>query len=640
MKNRKILVAVLAIVICLSSLSIGLYASATEPVQTQTPSEMYEKELIYTAFESDKVAETTFTSSDWKNFSSYSDEEYNWSNWDDQEFFTLPCTLTTYYRTPEAEGEGEVEAEAPNPKGAIIYVVGYLEPRVGTESDVAIINDYLDEGYVVVLADFLDGENAVSPYLDSAIGILRHELVVYKQFVGEEYYGEDFKYDTFVLPAGYRMVRDIAYFDINQSASKGTLERIKSVYNGDVIQNRITNMGKDWGKATTIDEVRMPNGFPINDVESGNYDKYMKYKLDIFYPSIPEEGTEVPVFAFASASAVRTQFNTATGIDRLFSAGALFNGYALVVYDHEWNPLMLGRDAWAYTSGFTIQDQNGVKTHTAAIRCIKSLAKTYRYSNEKIGVAGHSKSSYTVTLGGPNPDKFYESSVYSGQKHGDNYGDQPFLYYDDGTTPISSDVTCIYHSMGAGSIRRQQFLTPANVPTYIACGVLDDADPAPRDYWEQEFKDYQEVDIPFAAAYMPEVGHTYPTNTIDPRYGYNYYKSVRAFFDYYLKGVSPEVMYTGVEADGTVDIDDKGLFIYFSAPITEWSLLEGVSVTDASGNEIDGEWIADCGNTRWVFETKGFVVGNQYTFTLADSTAADINDSAVAKGFTKTFTAK
>lgn len=629
MKNR-ILLVILAVVICLSSLSIGLYASATEPAKTVTPSEMFDKELIYTEFEDEKKAERSISSADWKSFGSYSNKDANWSTWDDQEFFTLPCKLTTYYRTTEAEA----------PKGAIIYVVGHLEPRVGTESDVAIINDYLNEGYVVVLTDFLDGENAVSPYLDSATGILHHEVAVNGQFVGE-YYKDDFKYDTFVLPAGYRMVRDIPYFDINQSASKGTIERIKSVYNADTIQKRIANMGKDWGKATTIDEVMMPNGFPINDVESGNYDKYMKYRLDIFYPSFdpnnPKESTEVPVFAWAH-SGTRSQISP-KAVGGLFVTGALFGGYALAVYDHEWNPLMLGRDAWAYTSGFTIQDQNGVKTHTAAIRCIKSLAKEYGYSNEKIGVVGHSKSSYTVTLGGPNPDQFYESFVYSGQKRGDNYGDQPFLYYEDGT-PISSDVTCIYHSMGAGSIRRQHFLTPANVPTYIACGVLDNADPAPRDYWEQEFKDYQEMDIPFAAAYMPEVGHTFPTNTIDPIYGYNYYKSARAFFDYYLKGVAPEVMYTGIETDGTVDMDDKGLFIYFSAPITEWSLLSGVSVTDASGNKVDGEWIADCGNMRWFFETNDFVAGNEYTLALADCTAADINDSAVTEGFTKTFTAK
>ena len=365
----------------------------------------------------------------------------------------------------------------------------------------------------------------------------------------------------------------------------------------------------------------------------------MKYRLDIYYPSNPKDGVDVPVFAFASSNYMRTQFNTTDVVDRLFSAGALFNGYALAVYDHEYTPFMLGRDSWKHINNtFSLQSANGVKTHTAAIRCIKYHAEDYGYSNEKIGVAGHSKASYAVTLSGPNPDKFYESGVYSGQKRGDSYGDQPFLTYRNGT-PISSDVVCLYHSMGAGSINRQHFLTPSNVPTYIACGVLDDANPAPRDYWEQEFKDYQEMGIPFAAAYMPEVGHTYPTNTADPIYGYNYYKSVRAFFDYYLKGIAPEVMYTGIEVDGTVDMDDKGLFIYFSAPITEWSLLKSVSVTDASGNEVEGTWIADCGGSRWVFETDAFVTGREYELTLND-TAADINGTVIKEGIIRTFEVK
>jgi hypothetical protein len=301
---------------------------------------------------------------------------------------------------------------------------------------------------------------------------------------------------------------------------------------------------------------------------------------------------------------------------------------------------MLGRDSWGHvdSSGFTLQSANGVKMHTAAIRCIKYYAEDYGYSDEKIGVAGHSKSSYVVTLSGPNPDEFYESSPYSGQKRGDSYGEQPFLTYRDGT-PISSDVTCVYHSMGAGSINRQHFLTPSNVPTYIACGVQDNANPAPRDYWEQEFKDYQEIGIHFAAAYMPEVGHTVPPYVIDPIYGYNYYNSFWAFIEYYLKDAAPEVMYTGVEVNGTVDTKDKGLFIYFSAPITEWSLLKSVSVTDSNGNEVEGTWIADCGGSRWVFDTDGFVAGSKYTLTLAN-TAADINNNTIKDGVTQTFTAK
>ena len=114
---------------------------------------------------------------------------------------------------------------------------------------------------------------------------------------------------------------------------------------------------------------------------------------------------------------------------------------------------------------------------------------------------------------------------------------------------------------------------------------------------------------------------------------------MRAFIAYYLKGAAPEVVYTGIESNGIVDIDDKGLFIYFSAPITEWSLLRSVSVTDANGDEVEGTWFADCGGSRWVFKTDFFIKGDEYTVTLED-TAADMNGVTVKEGFTKSFEAK
>ena len=286
MKNR-ILLIVLAVVICLSSLSMGLYITATEPIQTQTPSEMFDKDLIYTAFEDDKISTTTLTSLDWQSFYSYSNKSSNWSTWEDQEFFTLPCNITTYYRTTEAEA----------PAGAVIYVVGHMAPRVGTESDVAIIGSLLDDGYIVAVTDFLENPNAVSPYIDSSMAIIRYELANRGQFVGD-YYTSDIKYDTFVLPAGYRMVRDIVYFDVNESAAKGTYELMVKAYNTDLAKTTINNAGGTWAEASTIDDIIMPNGKPVNDLESGNRDKFMKYRLDIYYPSNPKDGVDVPVFAF------------------------------------------------------------------------------------------------------------------------------------------------------------------------------------------------------------------------------------------------------------------------------------------------------------------------------------------------------
>ena len=54
--------------------------------------------------------------------------------------------------------------DASNP--VAMYVINHGEERVGTDSDVSIIRDLLDE-YVVVVLDYQGAKNAVSPYLTS-----------------------------------------------------------------------------------------------------------------------------------------------------------------------------------------------------------------------------------------------------------------------------------------------------------------------------------------------------------------------------------------------------------------------------------------------------------------------------------------
>lgn len=64
-------------------------------------------------------------------------------------------------------------------------------------------------------------------------------------------------------------------------------------------------------------------------------------------------------------------------INRIQPMGALFGGYAFSVYDHEYTCFMLGEDSWGHIdgAGFSLQSANGVKMHTAAIRCLKGTSK-------------------------------------------------------------------------------------------------------------------------------------------------------------------------------------------------------------------------------------------------------------------------
>lgn len=618
MKLKVVLTLILVVALCIPFLTFGTSISAEN--------DAYKTSLIYDEFSADKIAENSINKETWYNLESYKNQWSGFYSLETPELFMLDCKLTAYYRNRDAE----------KPTGAIIYAVGHGAERIGTESDLTIIEDFLNDGYIVIVTDFLNNPAAVSPAIDGAISALGYEIRICKNFVGD-FYHEDLKAYTFFVPAGYRLERDVPFFDVLESGAKGVIETTIDAWNHDNTKAVVEGMGIAWTKADSLDDMIVPNGKPINDVDSGNYDNFFVYKMDIVYPSMPAEGVEVPVLAHGASGSPRSIFSEL--VQRISPFGFLMRGYAYVIYEHEYKPYMITNEGYGQIdgAGYTLTPYLAAKFHSAAMRCIKYHADEFGYSNEKIGVMGHSKSAISAITSNPHPELLSEHVIYSGYKQGDVYGDQPYLTYKDGT-PISSAAACVYHSMGYGSITREKFLTPANVPTFIACGVKDNATPAPRDYWEQEFKDYSEAGIPFAAAYMPEVGHTYPPYLIDPIYGYNYYTAFCAFFDYNLKGSAPQIMYTGIEVDGKVNTSDKGLFIYFSAPITEWSLLKSVSVTE-NGVPVEGEWIANCGGMMWTFVSDELISSKQYTLTV-NTSAADINGNSLKTGYEKAFTVK
>lgn len=649
MKIKRIITAILAFMLCISSVTFGLHVGATEP-QTESEPQVsdadYSTDGIYATFGSAEndtnyfVCETNIvkneTQNDWHDLYTYNDQWRTYKEWDNVDGFELNCKLTTYYDNWEE-----------TPKHPILYVVGYSGERIGTEDDESIIGDLLEKGHIVVVVDFL-GSDASLDEIACATAVLSRDLARHGNFVGNDLYSSEnaalvrlYQADTVVIPAGYRFIRNEKFFDITKHATKGTMDLVVKAWNSTKTQAVVEAAGIEWTKATDYDGIIMPNGKPITDVESGNYARYMTYGLDVYYPSNPAEGVEVPVFTIASTvQGNRRQLATNIIMRTVAGVDAMFDGYAYAVYDHEHNPFLREKDSWSVEGvTYTVNTYNSVRFASAAIRKIKYLADEYGYSKEKISNLGHSRTSVVVALSNPDPTLCYEFGYDSNYAYGLSESDepQPTLTYKDGT-PISSDISCVYHSMGFGSIYHEKMLTPASIPTIICCGAYDYGNAF--EYWEQEYKNYSESGIPFAAIYMPDQGHTWPIYMRDTIYDYNYHVAMMSFFRYHLKGEAPEVMYDGIELDGTVDVNDKGLFIYFSGPITEWSLLKGVSVTDASGNEVEGTWLADCGASRWYFETDDFVIGSEYTLTLADGTAADIDNKAVAEGFTKTFTVK
>ena len=561
----------------------------------------------------------------------------------------------------------------------IVYVINHCGEYPGREDDNSIILDYLNQGYVVAVLDYDDQERAVSPYIETSVQAIRVEMRGNRDRANEKYLGSrNGKINpdkTFVLPAGYRLARDVVYFKMATEGSKGALDYTLSTYNTqssvaktfynhkvdgeyiyrDMVSKVVTTDSNGNSKTTykfnegctaaTVCDIIMKDGTKMTDED-------MYLKLDIIYPSDPV--SETPVAVLASSGTPRG--NNGVKINRQHGVGFLFRGYTTVCYDHEYIPFMnTDVGGWGHIEpDYTPQGRDGTKTHTAAIRCVKYYADDYGYSKTRIGVYGHSKSSWSSLLSNPAAEMLPENSgTYA------PLGEQPFLKDKNGN-PINSQITCSYHSMGNGSSRYAKYLTSQNVPTIICCGQKDSGNG--NTYWEKEKAAYIKSGIEHLAIDMIDLGHDYP-NGDDPVFDYNRYDAFCKFFDYYLKDTAPEILYTSV-SDGslqkivtttspgewndnntvwtasdtpwTVEEGDK-LYVQFVAPITEWSFLEAVSLVDANGNDVDGYWYAQGNGNKWIFNGE-LVDGVEYTLTVVDNTAKDKYGRVVKDGITVEFT--
>lgn len=521
----------------------------------------------------------------------------------------------------------------------ILYIVGHGEKRVGRESDVSIISSLLDEGYIVTVVDYLGNANAISPYIEQSISALRVEIMKKSNtssYMGSLPYNKN---KTYVLPAGCRIVRDVEFFDWTKHAAKGTLEKVEvENWNRDSVQEKAAAKGMA-GTVTDWRDIPLPDGTHMGD--ACNYEKYLKLHMDIIYPSQPD--TEVPVIALAASGDIRNGSTLSTSHpERIGHTGFLMRGYAAACYDHEYHIYSQGEDSWGHIEpSYSLQSYNGIKTHTAAIRCIRYYADQYGYSTEKIGAYGHSKSSYVSALSVPKPEALPENNAVSGYNMGDNYTDeQPFMTYASGE-PIPSNVVCVYFSMGDGAKRYEKILTPVNSPALICCGDYDNGQG--MTYWDSENAAYYESGAEYLSMTMWQVGHTYPINKQDITYDYNYYHAFINFFDHNLKGEAISMLYTSADsgkivaagAQGT-RVDSDELFIQFSNAVKAWSLRANTTIVDADGNAVEGKWIAECGGTRWTFSPKTAFKTGIYTLTVGTG-ICDENDVSIADGYTVKF---
>lgn len=204
---------------------------------------------------------------------------------------------------------------------------------------------------------------------------------------------------NYVVPSGCRLARDIKYWSIKEHASKGTLEHIVDVWNTDFMQKKGNALG--LSPAQTIDDCVKPDGSPID----------LDLRMDIIYPSQPL--TPVPAIMLASSAETRIGVWSSSAL-RPHMTGFLLRGYAGIIYDHEYVPMARDDHYGYFEPNFSLLTSNGVKTHTAAVRRVRSLADTYGYSKDNVGVFGHSKSGYCMLLSDPAPELCPNASYMRG----------------------------------------------------------------------------------------------------------------------------------------------------------------------------------------------------------------------------------
>ena len=506
-------------------------------------------------------------------------------------------------------------AAAPKPRPVVVYVKNHGFPRIGQEPDASILSDFLDEELIILTLDFGSHPDAVSPVFDADLqaffkavyGYQIASLLADAGLVPEQYL-------CWFVPAGCRLARDLVYFELDKHGSWGTKEQVMVRWN-----TTLLNQGKVSHTVSAPDQMHNPDGSPLD----------WKLRMDIIYPSQPSR--KLPLVFWNGTGSQRNML-IGPSYYRPHFAGLVMRGFAYAHIDHCYNPLARH---WAYNHfepGYTLEDWNGLKSNTAAIRFLRQHADLYGIDANNIAGWGHSKGSYGITrLSDPEHESQGEHSVFSGFPAGTPQP-QPWQGY-------SSKITASYQSMGSGT-RRTQYVTARNVPTVIACGRFDQ-----YDHWSvfpPLVNAYETQNANHLAFWMEALGHDLPRDH-DPVLDINRYEMSLKFFDQYLKpDQHPEVLYI-LPKNGRDNVSGKGLSqaisdahilpanalnyvsyetpitVHFGQPMNAESLFAGglqvVRITD--GVPLAGRWTALRGDTVFRFLPAKYLRSeNRYRVTV------------------------
>ena len=487
----------------------------------------------------------------------------------------------------ETTGELEYTTRYYEEKAILFYIINHsVSERIGQEDDVSILQDYIDQGYVIVTLDFKSHANATNPYIEQALisaqstfkscaeGTVLGNLGVTTsaQFI-------------YCLPEGCRIERDVWYWDTSIWGAEGTMDAYRNKWNQKISYESTYTLDDgtqptfpdyyEVGNLETVEEMLAEVGQYVNktnysDEANGKPIEY-KLSMNIIYPSQPKADYEVPVYVQEGTGYTRED-GVGTGYTRGTFISFALNGYACAQYDHGYWPFLYRWGYQFYNSGSDYtQGTNLPRNALTAMRCVRSLADELGYSRDLLGAGGISKAtvglsalslknnknyphgyvSFTDFLTGEK--KTYSRGVFEGDIRDENGAVvktilQPFMYYDEThTEEISSDSCVTYISSGEGYQRlfgTGSLASYEKVPLLVSGGLRDNYNC--YNYWDESVEWFEaNLTEPWLPLTQLDQGHAYPVGD-DTQFGYNRGNAMIRYFDVFLKpdaNRAPEVLW-------------------------------------------------------------------------------------------------
>ncbi|MBQ9070603.1 MAG: hypothetical protein IJY23_04570 [Clostridia bacterium] len=368
----------------------------------------------------------------------------------DDGYIGIEVELTTYYDCATF-GAAKTGYHGTN---IAVYFVNTAVERVGTETDAVIIEDMLDRGFAVVVANYKGNSKATGTDLDWSSQEVRKHAMDGSAFTDKTVFPEGTYSDTHVVPAGYSVIPFANFWSLDKHGADGSLEKIVEIWNNDFRGYHGEKHVVKWVKETTNEsgetvlvQKKTQNGFDgsapqwysdpngENPVDADDPNAiYIKIKhtlaetitdctakdgspmdldlsMHIVYPVNPE--TSVPVMMLSNSSGYLSTAKTGTDTRPQLN-GYLFRGYAGVIYDHLWTPM--GEDIYyGYFDGstggavtgdhmtYSLYNYNNQRVDTAAVRYLKYLTYTepgkYSFDTEHFGIFGNSKGGCFTFMG-------------------------------------------------------------------------------------------------------------------------------------------------------------------------------------------------------------------------------------------------